>query len=106
MVVYSVGWHGPNTKNWYRSIFPRRYVVTNGFAVVVANGSADCNAPGWPGHGHSCIIDGNGKVLAMARSTRGSEIVVADIPIRRTADSSRKDTAARKKAARQNKGGM
>jgi len=85
IVLYSVGWYGPNTEIWYTDIFPRRYVVPNGFAVVAANWSADRGAPGWEGHGYSCVIGRDGKVLAMARSTRGAELVLADVPIRHRA---------------------
>jgi predicted amidohydrolase len=80
IVLYSVGWFGPNTEGWYKDIFPRRYVVPNGFHVVVSNWSADVGAPGWPGHGYSCVIDRTGAVLAMAKETRGSELVIADLP--------------------------
>ena len=81
IVLYSVGWYGPNTKGWYEDIFPRRYVVPNGFAVVAANWSADPGAPGWEGIGYSCVIARDGKVLAMATATRGEEIVLADLPL-------------------------
>ena len=89
IVLYSVGWYGPDTKGWYTDTFPRRYVVPNGFAVVAANWSADPGAPGWEGIGYSCIIARGGKVLAMAKSTRGEEIVVADLPIRHRATQGR-----------------
>ena len=82
IVLYSVGWYGPNTDTWFSDVFPRRYVVPNGFAVVAANWSADPGAPEWPGIGHSCIIAANGKVLAMAKTVRGDEIIVADLPTR------------------------
>lgn len=85
IVLYSVGWYGPNTKFWYTDVFPRRYVVPNRFAVVAANWSADRGAPGWPGIGYSCITARTGKVLAMAKTTRGPEIVIADLPIRASA---------------------
>ena len=85
IVLYSVGWYGPDTRGWYTDTFPRRYVVPNGFAVVAANWSANPGAPGWEGIGYSCIIGRDGKVLAMAKATRGAEIVVADLPIRHRA---------------------
>ena len=85
IVLYSVGWYGPNAHAWFTDIFPRRYVVPNGFAVVAANWSADRGAPAWPGIGHSCVIRGDGTVLAMARRTRGVEIVIADLTIRQPA---------------------
>jgi len=80
IVLYSVGWYGPNTETWFSDVFPRRYVVRNGFAVVAANWSAEPGAPGWEGHGYSCIVAPDGKVLAMAKTTRGDEIVLADLP--------------------------
>jgi predicted amidohydrolase len=83
IVLYSVGWYGPNTENWYRVIFPRDYVVPNNFAIIAANWSAEENSPGWPGHGYSCIIDKTGSVLNMAKTTKGSEIVFADLPIKK-----------------------
>ena len=85
IVLYSIGWYGPNTKGWYTDIFPRRYVVPNGFAIVCSNWSADKGAPGWEGIGYSCIIDRDGTVLAIAKSERGTEIVIADLPIRHRA---------------------
>ncbi|OGV72162.1 MAG: hypothetical protein A3K18_21155 [Lentisphaerae bacterium RIFOXYA12_64_32] len=81
IVLYSVGWYGPNTENWFRNLFPAGYVVPNHFAVVVANWSAEPDNPGWPGHGYSCVIDAAGKVLSMATSDRGEEIVFADLPV-------------------------
>jgi predicted amidohydrolase len=82
IILYSVGWYGPNTELWYKSVFPRRYVVPNGFAVVVANWSAEPESAGWPGQGYSCIISGKGKVLNMAKATKGAEVVFADLLIK------------------------
>ncbi|MFW6162473.1 MAG: carbon-nitrogen hydrolase family protein [Planctomycetota bacterium] len=89
IVLYSIGWFGPNTRGWYTDTFPRKYVAPNGFAIVCANWSADKGAPGWEGIGYSCIIDRDGTVLAMARSERGAEVVLADLPIRHRAKASR-----------------
>ena len=80
-MLYSVGWYRPNTENWYRNVFPRRYVTPNGFSIVVANWFAEQNSPGWPGHGHSCVIDRTGAVLSMAKSDRGSEVVLGDLVV-------------------------
>jgi len=80
IVLYSVGWYGPNAENWYKNVFPRDYVKPNRFSIVVANWSAEPDNPGWPGHGYSCIVNRDGRVLAMAKSTRGPEIVIADLP--------------------------
>lgn len=85
IVLYSIGWFGPNTKGWYTDTFPRRYVAPNGFAIVCSNWSADEGAPGWEGIGYSCVIDRDGTVLAMARAERGTEIVIADLPVRHRA---------------------
>jgi N-carbamoylputrescine amidase len=81
IVLYAVGWYGPNTENWYRDVFPRRYVVPNGFAVVAANWAAEPGRRPWDGAGCSCVIGRNGAVLAMARTMAGSEIVLADLPV-------------------------
>ena len=81
IVLYAVGWFGPNTENWYRDLFPRRYVVPNEFAVVAANWSAEKPGAAFEGAGYSCVIDRNGVVLAMAKDTVGSEIVIADLPV-------------------------
>ncbi|MEI6219271.1 MAG: carbon-nitrogen hydrolase family protein [bacterium] len=83
IVLYSVGWYGPNTEYWYKSVFPKRYVKTNHFAVIVANWSADPDSTGWPGHGYSCIIDSKGNLLNMAKATQGEEIVFGDLPMRK-----------------------
>lgn len=81
IVLYSVGWYAPNADNWFKGLFPRDIVIPNNFAVVVANWSAEEVSQGWPGHGYSCIIDRDGKVLAIAKETQGEEIVMADLPI-------------------------
>jgi predicted amidohydrolase len=81
IVLYSVGWYGPNTESWYREMFPQRYVVPNNFAVIAANWSADPSGESWHGTGYSCIIRSDGVVLAMAQSPDDAEIVIADIPV-------------------------
>jgi predicted amidohydrolase len=60
--------------------------VPNGFSIVVSNWSADKDSPGWPGHGYSCVIDRDGRVLSMAKSQKGSEIVYADLLFQTTQD--------------------
>jgi predicted amidohydrolase len=82
IVLYSVGWYAPNPKGWFSILFPRKVVVPNRFSVVAANWSAEKGSPGWPGHGYSCIISSRGELLGMAAGTRGSEIVIADLPFR------------------------
>ena len=83
IVLYSVGWYGPNEKSWFSHQFPRKAVIPHGFDIVVANWSGVTREHNWPGRGHSCVITREGKVLAMAKSVHGSEIVIAELPIRR-----------------------
>lgn len=44
IVLYSVGWYGPNTDTWFQKTFPTRFVVPNQFSVVVANWSAEADS--------------------------------------------------------------
>jgi predicted amidohydrolase len=81
IVLYCVGWYGPNTENWYREIFPMRYVVPNKFSVIAANWARDPDSDPWHGCGYSCVINAAGKVVAMAQSPESAEIVIADLPI-------------------------
>lgn len=81
IVLYSVGWYGMNTRAWFESVFPERYVVPNGFSVVAANWSSNPAEDGWEGRGSSCVIAADGKVLATAKNVEGCEIVVADLPV-------------------------
>jgi len=78
-VSYSAGWYGPNEKNWFEKVFPRRTVIPYGYHIVVANWSARSPDERWPGQGHSCVISREGKVLAAAKSLVGNEVVVADL---------------------------
>jgi predicted amidohydrolase len=81
LVLYAVGWYGPNVEYWYRERFPRRYVAPYNYAVVAANWALPEGENDWGGAGHSCVIDRNGGVLAMARTPLDEEIVIADIPL-------------------------
>ncbi len=85
IVLYSVGWYGPNERSWFTVQFPRRVVIPHGFAVVAANWSAAGEDDVWPGRGHSCILRADGSVAALARSVAGNEIVIADLPVWRSA---------------------
>jgi predicted amidohydrolase len=85
IVLYSVGWYGPNEKNWFSNLFPQRAVVPYNFDIVVANWSAIDSAQVWPGRGYICVINRRGRVLSMASTVYGNEIVFADIPIRQHA---------------------
>jgi predicted amidohydrolase len=80
IVLYSVGWYGPS-EIFFTELFPRRYVVPNGFSVIAANWSGIEREPEWEGLGCSCVIDKRGVVLAMAKTTSGSEIVITDLPV-------------------------
>jgi len=79
IVLYAVGWYGPNVENWYRDIFPRRYVQPNGFAVVAANWAVPPGEKDWGGAGYSCVIDSNGGVIAMAKTPTDEEIVISEL---------------------------
>lgn len=81
IVLYSVGWYGPNEKTWFSQQFPLRSVVPYGFDVVAANWSSATPEEEWPGRGHSCIISREGKVLAMSDRVSGNDIVIADLAI-------------------------
>jgi len=83
IVLYSVGWYGPNEKNWFGTLFPRKAVIPYGFDIIVANWSGPTPDAVWPGRGHSCVITRTGEVLNMAKSVTGNEIVIADLPVRR-----------------------
>jgi len=80
IVLYAVGWFGPS-EIFFTELFPRRYIVPNGFSVVAANWSGVSGEPEWDGLGYSCVIDKRGVVLAMAKTTSGAEIVIADLPV-------------------------
>ena len=84
IVLYSVGWYGPNAENWYGDIFPRNYVQPNGFAVVAANWSAEFSDDLWQGAGFSTIFKADGTVVKMSTRTSGSEIISADLPVARS----------------------
>ncbi|MDT8391431.1 MAG: carbon-nitrogen hydrolase family protein [Lentisphaeria bacterium] len=86
IILYSVGWYGPNEKNWFSNVFPRKAVIPYGFDIVVANWSGQTQEDTWPGRGHSCVITGEGKILAMSKSVVGNDIVIADLPIKREQD--------------------
>ncbi len=82
IVLYSVGWYGPNEKNWFTQIFPRKAVIPYGFDIVVANWTSLAEDQAWPGRGHSCIITGKGEVLAISASVSGNDIIMADLELR------------------------
>jgi predicted amidohydrolase len=83
IVLYSVGWYGPNEANWFGKAFPAKAVIPHGFHVVAANWSSSTEGQTWPGRGHSCIITREGKVLAMSDAVCGNDIVYGDLETRK-----------------------
>jgi predicted amidohydrolase len=83
IVLYSVGWYGPNEADWFGKQFPAKAVIPYGFHVVAANWSSATPEQSWPGRGHSCILTGAGKVLAMSDKVSGNDIVMADLEIKK-----------------------
>jgi predicted amidohydrolase len=79
IILYSVGWFGPNEENWFHKRFPRDYVEPYKFSLILANWSADELSDGWPGLGFSTIYNRNGNILSKAKDVRGSEIIYAVI---------------------------
>lgn len=80
IVLYSVGWYGPNEATWFGKTLPAKTAISHGFAVVAANWSSQTEAQEWPGRGHSCIINREGKVLALSNKVTGNDIVISDLP--------------------------
>ena len=81
IVLYSVGWFGPNTEDWYKRRFPEKYVVPNNFSVIAANWSYEKGKKGWEGVGWSNIVYRNGIVIKITDKEEGDEIVMADLPL-------------------------
>jgi predicted amidohydrolase len=81
IVLYSVGWYGPNEKTWFSKSFPAKAVIPYGFHVIAANWTSSTVDQTWPGRGHSCIITREGKVLAMSEKGSGNAIVLADLDL-------------------------
>ncbi len=83
IVLYSVGWYGPNEKTWFGKSFPAKAVVPYGYHVIAANWTSATSDDAWPGRGYSCIIRRDGSVVAMSERVTGSDIVIADLPLGR-----------------------
>ncbi|MCM8537321.1 MAG: carbon-nitrogen hydrolase family protein [Lentisphaeraceae bacterium] len=79
IVLYSVGWYGPNTEDWYKNRFPKKVVVPNKFSVIAANWSQEKGKEPWIGCGWSNVVYKNGVVLSISPKETGSEIVYADL---------------------------
>jgi predicted amidohydrolase len=95
IVLYSVGWYGPNAENWYGEIFPQNYVKPNGFAVVAANWSAEFSDDLWQGVGYSTVFKHDGTVLSMSKRTSGNAIISAELPVVRSTIEPRKPVSTR-----------
>lgn len=82
IVVYSIGWYGPNEDHWFKDVFPSKVIIPNGFSVIGANWSGRTPEDEWPGRGHSFVATSDGTVVSMAKTDAGNEVVMADIPIK------------------------
>jgi predicted amidohydrolase len=81
IILYSVAWYGPNEKDWFGNQLPQRVSARLGCGLVTANWAGGDVRATWPGLGYSCVIGGDGHVLAMARTVVGNEIVMVDLPV-------------------------
>jgi predicted amidohydrolase len=78
-LLYPIAWvddHDPD--DWFRHKLPARFAPFHHY-LIGANWSVDAEQP-WLGYGCSSIIAPDGRVLAIAHSRHGSEIVYATIP--------------------------
>ncbi len=83
IVLYSVGWYGPNEADWFGRQFPAKVVIPYGFDVIASNWTSPTPELAWPGRGHSCVITREGKVLVMSERVSGNDIVIADLEIKK-----------------------
>lgn len=81
IVLYSVGWYGPNTEDWYKRRFPEKYVVPNNFSVIAANWSHEKDSEGWIGCGWSNVVYRNGIVVKITDQTSGDSVITAQLPV-------------------------
>lgn len=79
IICYSIGWYGLETRNFFRHVFAERYVKPNSFSVIGANWASEKEGPDWSGTGASFVMSPDGTVKAMARTRRGSEIVLSSL---------------------------
>lgn len=81
-LLYPIAWaHNEHPADWFFHELPDR-VKNFRHHLIGANWSVD-EKPPWYGYGFSTIISRDGKVLASAHSLYGSEIVYADLPVRK-----------------------
>lgn len=83
IVLYSIGWYGPNTGAWFRDVFPQRYAKPLNLAVIGANWSGYTPFGSWPGTGYSVIVDRLGRVVAQAGDKPRPEIIYGLLPVTR-----------------------
>jgi predicted amidohydrolase len=91
IVLYSVGWYGPNEREWFQHRFPRDIVKKNKLAIVLANWCGPGEGDSWPGLGFSSIYDSTGKILAMTGAGVEPKVVISNLPIHLEKKNKRKD---------------
>lgn len=84
ILLWSVGWYGPNTEQWFSDSMPKTVARDAHFAVVAANWSSGEGAAGWPGRGFSVVIGGRGEVIGVSRREAGTDIVYGEVETGRT----------------------
>ncbi len=82
IILYSVGWYGPNEKNWFTNLFPRKAIIPYGHHVVSANWCGRDPDDDWPGRGYSCVISKSGEILALNDDGSQECVVIADLPVK------------------------
>jgi hypothetical protein len=84
-LLYPTAWaDGDYPAEWFYHILPGQVNDDFKHHIVAANWSVD-HAEKWRGFGFSEIISRDGKVLSVAKSIFGSEIVYADLPVAKRA---------------------
>ena len=81
MVLWSVNWWGPNFENYLRVQVSEDLAKQYNMNVMMANWSGVNKKHKWNGQGYSCGINRTGKVISMAKTLFGKEIVYADFKI-------------------------
>lgn len=81
-LLYSIAWVQEDDPGaWFDKELPAK-IARHGHHVIGANWSVEAEQS-WKGYGYSRVITGDGKVLAKARTRQGSEIVYADLPVKK-----------------------
>jgi predicted amidohydrolase len=81
IILYSVGWYGPNEKNWFTFRFPRDFVVPYKHHIVLSNWCGMYLDDEWVGRGFSSVIQDDGNVLNINENPLKEGIVIADLPL-------------------------